>query len=184
MLPSVSHTYPPVKHNLHLAFLGAPFILPAMSLGDQIRRARQKKELSQQAIAKAFGISRAAVAQWENGTTRPDQGKLVELARMLGLGLDDLLADGNAWSGESRPPVAAPDRELLDAWENLLPREREALLADIKQKAAHNLEAADHFKSNPVLETEGRTIRVSDRRKGTVWFGHADRRKEIKSGEG
>lgn len=144
-------------------------MLSAMSLGDQIRRARLKKELSQSAIAKVFEISRAAVAQWENGTTRPDQGKLVELASILGIGLDDLLADGGA-PNDTQPRNAAPDRDLLDAWEHLLPRERDALLTEIKQKAAHNMEAANHFKP--------KVFRAVDLRKRQVHFDGPDRRQQ------
>lgn len=144
-----------------------------MSLGDQIKRARQDKELSQQAIATIFGISRAAVAQWENGTTRPDQDKLVKLAEILGIGLDDLLADGNASIG-IRQPTAAPNLELLEAWEHLLPRERDALLTDIKQKAAHNKEAANHF----------RVIKVVDRRKRQIHFDGAERRNKQEEDNG
>lgn len=144
MFTSVSHTYPPVKQNFRLSFFAAPFILPAMSLGDQIRRARHAKGISQQAIATKFGISRAAVAQWENGTTRPDQDKLVELAGILGVGLDALLSDGAVVGSPNHRPAPLQNIELLEAWEHLLPRERDAMLADIKAKAAHNQEAEDH----------------------------------------
>ena len=140
-----------------------------MALGDQIRRARRSKGISQQAIASKFGISRAAVAQWENGTTRPDQGKLVELAVLLGISLDDLLADGDTRTGAGMTePV--PDRDLMEAWEYLLPGEREALLIKIKQMAAHNREAADHFKP--------KVIKVVDRRVRQVHFDAPDRRQQ------
>lgn len=178
MLTSVSHTYSPVKQNLRLFFSGDPFILPAMALGDQIRRARHAKRLSQQAIATHFTISRAAVAQWENGTTRPDQDKLAKLASLLGIGLDELLSEGGAMSGPrnaSAPPLAE-HRELLEAWESLLPGEREALLGDIKRKAAHNREAADHFKP--------KVIRVADRRKRQIHFDGEDRRTQKEKGDG
>ena len=145
-------------------------MLPPMALGDQIRRARRAKGISQQAIAKKFGISRAAVAQWENGTTRPDQGKLVELADILGIGLDAMLSDGVAAGGPNHRPAPLQNIELLDAWEHLLPREREALLADIKAKAAHNREAADHFKP--------KVIKVVDRRVRQVHFDGPDRRQQ------
>lgn len=60
-----------------------------MALGDQIRRARLAKGLSQKAIAAHFKISRVAVALWENGTTRPDLGKMTKLAGLLDIGLKD-----------------------------------------------------------------------------------------------
>lgn len=178
MLLSVSHTYPPVKRNFRLSFFDAPFILPAMSLGDRIRRARRTKGISQQAIATHFGISRAAVAQWENGTTRPDQDKLAGLAGLLGIGLDELLSEGGARAGprDARAAPPAEHNDLLASWGFLLPSEREALLADIKRKAAHNREAADHFKP--------KVVRVADRRKRQVHFDGEDQRTEKEKGDG
>lgn len=147
-----------------------------MALGDQIRRARHAKGISQQAIASYFGISRAAVAQWENGTTRPDHDKLTGLAELLGMAVDDLLSTGGTIAGAPRDARTAPLSErnaLLDAWDFLLPGEREVLLAEIKQKAAHNREAADHFKP--------KVIRVVDRRKRQIHFDGPDRRQKKES---
>lgn len=107
MLTSVSHTYTPVKQNLRLFFSSDPFILPAMALGDQIRRARLAKGHSQKAIAAHFKISRVVVALWENGTTRPDLGKMTKLAGLLDIGLDELLSEGGAMSGHRFNPASA-----------------------------------------------------------------------------
>lgn len=140
---SVSHAYPHVKQNLPLSFMGANFMIPPMALGDQIRRARLANGLSQQAVAAKFEISRAAVAQWENGTTRPDQDKLVVLADLLGIGLDELLSDGQRAADGTRPPAPTLPDDIAAAWDYLLPSECAELEADIKRRAAHNKEAGE-----------------------------------------
>jgi len=63
------------------------------SLGERIRIARVAAGLTQNDIAKHFGIARPNVTQWESGTTRPDQDRLPELAKLLNVSLDWLLND-------------------------------------------------------------------------------------------
>ena len=55
-----------------------------MSLAARITEARQRRGLSQQALGNLLGISRAAVAQWENGQTKPAAERLIDLADKLG----------------------------------------------------------------------------------------------------
>jgi transcriptional regulator with XRE-family HTH domain len=52
-------------------------------VGERIRAAREKAELTQQAIATHLGISRAAVAQWETDVTSPSIATVHDLARFL-----------------------------------------------------------------------------------------------------
>lgn len=59
-----------------------------MAMGRRIAQARKEAGLSQQAVANRFGISRAAVAQWENGDTFPGSSKLEGLADVLGVSLE------------------------------------------------------------------------------------------------
>ena len=61
-----------------------------MTLGEQIRQARENKNLSQEELAEQLGVSRQAVSKWENDSSTP-QGKnrellskLLELEQFLG----------------------------------------------------------------------------------------------------
>lgn len=61
-----------------------------MTLGEQIRQARENKNLSQEELAEQLGVSRQAVSKWENDSSIP-QGmnrellsKLLELEQSLG----------------------------------------------------------------------------------------------------
>lgn len=62
-----------------------------MSLGERIRALRLERKLTLQQVADVFGITRASVAGWERGDSRPDQDKLSRLARSLGTTVEYLL---------------------------------------------------------------------------------------------
>lgn len=62
-----------------------------MSLGERIRALRLERKLTLQQVADVFGITRASVAGWERGDSRPDQDKLSRLAKKLGTTVEYLL---------------------------------------------------------------------------------------------
>lgn len=61
-----------------------------MSLSHNIKRLRLDKELTQEQLAAALGVSPQAVSKWETSETYPDGSLLVPLARELGVSLDEL----------------------------------------------------------------------------------------------
>lgn len=64
-----------------------------MTLSDKIMTLRRQKGWSQEELADRLGVSRQAVSKWESGTAQPELGKVAELARLLGVRVDDLLCD-------------------------------------------------------------------------------------------
>lgn len=54
-----------------------------MEFGNNLRKIRKSKRLSQEDIADALGISRQAVAKWENGSAYPDIDNLILLTLLL-----------------------------------------------------------------------------------------------------
>ena len=59
----------------------------ATTLGQRIRARRDAVGLTQEKLAAACGVSRAAVAQWESGVTRPSLDNLVKAAAALSVWL-------------------------------------------------------------------------------------------------
>ena len=57
---------------------------------DNLIQLRKMKSLTQEDIAEKLGVSRQAIAKWENGETIPDLDKCRILADMFGVSLDDL----------------------------------------------------------------------------------------------
>lgn len=56
-------------------------------IGTMIRRARERKRMSQKDLAKALGVSRSAVNAWENDRAWP-QNSIGALEQILGISLD------------------------------------------------------------------------------------------------
>lgn len=67
-------------------------------VGQNISTLRRERNMTQMELADRMGVSFQAVSNWERGESMPDIAKLPELARMLGVTIDDLL-------GESAPLV-------------------------------------------------------------------------------
>ena len=63
-----------------------------MTLGKRIAALRKEKELKQDMLAEALGVSPQAVSKWENDQTCPDISSLPKLAELLGVSVDELLS--------------------------------------------------------------------------------------------
>ena len=59
--------------------------------GKSFREARKQMGFTQKEVATRLGIHQSNVSDWENNVSRPEYEKLVELARMYDVSLDDLL---------------------------------------------------------------------------------------------
>lgn len=60
-------------------------------IGDNIKRLRKEKNITQEQLAVAMNITCAAVSKWERGETYPDITLLQPLAYYFGVSLDDLM---------------------------------------------------------------------------------------------
>ena len=79
-----------------------------ITLGERISTLRRQKELTQENLAKELNVSAQAVSKWENDQTCPDISLLPELARILGVTVDELLS-GKTDMRKVR--MAKPDEE-------------------------------------------------------------------------
>ena len=57
---------------------------------ENLVRLRKIKQMTQEDVAEAVGVSRQAVAKWESGETVPDLDKCRLLAELFGVSLDDM----------------------------------------------------------------------------------------------
>jgi transcriptional regulator with XRE-family HTH domain len=67
-----------------------------MTLGKNIKKARERLNMTQSQLGAHFGISPQAVSQWEKGEDRPDIEKLPKLAQILEVSVDWLLTGHEA----------------------------------------------------------------------------------------
>lgn len=62
-----------------------------MKLSENIQKFRKKKGFSQEKLAEKCQVSRQAIAKWENGESVPTIDKLIFLADLYELSLDELV---------------------------------------------------------------------------------------------
>ncbi|BAQ23265.1 helix-turn-helix domain-containing protein [Streptococcus troglodytae] len=58
---------------------------------EQLKKYRNRKNLSQEDLAQKLFISRQAISKWENGEATPDMDNLVKIAEIFELSLDELV---------------------------------------------------------------------------------------------
>jgi len=62
-----------------------------IEIANRLFEYRKQQGLSQEQLAERIGVSRQAVSKWERAESSPDTDNLIELARLYGVSLDDLL---------------------------------------------------------------------------------------------
>ena len=63
-----------------------------MNLGENIYRLRTERNMSQGDFADALEVSRQSVSKWENNSAVPELEKLVKMAELFGITLDELVS--------------------------------------------------------------------------------------------
>lgn len=76
-------------------------ITSSETLGRRIARLRLAKTATQERLAKELNVSPQAVSKWENDINYPDISLLPDLARFLGVSVDELLSGASASAQES-----------------------------------------------------------------------------------
>ena len=76
------------------------------NLGERIARIRRERRLTQSQLAERLYVTPQAVSKWERGLSLPDAEMLGRIARVLGVGTDELLG----LTAAAPPPAGAPKR--------------------------------------------------------------------------
>lgn len=61
--------------------------------GENLKRVREEKGITQQTLAEQLYVTRQAISRWEGGSRYPDLMTAKKMAQYLGVSLDDLLSD-------------------------------------------------------------------------------------------
>ena len=75
-----------------------------MTLGTKIYQLRTQAGLSQEELAEQTGVSRQSVSKWETDASVPELDKLIRLAKLFEITLDELVQD--------EPPQTEPEPEI------------------------------------------------------------------------
>lgn len=62
-------------------------------LASQIRKHRKLSNLSQENLAEILEVSRQTVSTWETGKKSPTLSKIVDMAELFGVTLDELILE-------------------------------------------------------------------------------------------
>ena len=91
-----------------------------MTLGEKIYKLRTDRNLSQGDLAEKLEVSRQSVSKWENGAATPDLDKIIKLAEVFEITIDDLVKGENVSLHEEKPlempmkkEIAFPPRKII-----------------------------------------------------------------------
>lgn len=93
--------------------------------GENLKKLRKEKGLSQQEVALRLHVVRQTVSKWESGLSVPDADLLVKLADVLGTDVSHLLC-GEADRRESRGQEEALVEQLVELNRHLAEKNRRA----------------------------------------------------------
>ena len=63
-----------------------------MEIGKRIKEMRQKRGITQEAMAQHFGLTPQAISKWERGVATPDIALLPDISAFFGVTIDELFA--------------------------------------------------------------------------------------------
>ncbi|ELN2738931.1 XRE family transcriptional regulator [Pluralibacter gergoviae] len=90
-------------------------------INDRIREARRNSQMTQDALAKRIGLTKATISQWESGSTTPNGKNLINLAETLSVTPEWLLTGKNV-----EPKDVTPNARIeggFSVWDSATPLE-------------------------------------------------------------
>lgn len=114
-----------------------------MTFGERIVYFREKRSLSQKALADILGITANRLYYYEKDKRQPDVAMIKDIAKALSISGDDLL--GTEWATENIPGQGAPEtacatpeeRELLSLYNQMNDDGKKLLLSTARTYAGN-----------------------------------------------
>lgn len=79
-----------------------------MTLAEKILELRTAQNLSQGDLAERLEVSRQSVSKWETGQSVPDLDKIIKLADLFGITVDELVREDSRTEAKSPQPTPEP----------------------------------------------------------------------------
>ncbi|MGO0798855.1 helix-turn-helix domain-containing protein, partial [Clostridioides difficile] len=86
-----------------------------LNLGENLKKLRKERNLSQEQLAEMLNVSRQAISKWESNKTYPDIENLVLLRNLFNVSLDYLIVNENKTEVEETiVPSKLPTDNITD----------------------------------------------------------------------
>lgn len=82
-----------------------------MTLSEKIAALRAERKLSQGDLAEKLDVSRQSVSKWETGQAVPELDKIIKLADLFGVTVDELVREDETLPPDPPPSGSAPEPE-------------------------------------------------------------------------
>ena len=82
-----------------------------IEIANRLYQYRKSMGLSQEELAAKIGVSRQAVSKWERAEASPDTDNLIELSKVYGVTLDEMLQGKGETSGEAAQETEKTEKE-------------------------------------------------------------------------
>ncbi len=79
-----------------------------MTIGERIYELRTRHNLSQGDLANELNVSRQSISKWENGNSTPDLEKIIRLAEIFNVSLDELIRNEERETEVVKTPKETP----------------------------------------------------------------------------
>ena len=119
-------------------------MLNSSKIGAYISQQRKNKNLTQAELAEKLNITHQAISKWENGSSLPDVGILVELAELFEITVDEIL------KGESNE-VIEEKKEMNNEVERNTNAVKAAIRANCRERTTSLSEAWISVIENPII---------------------------------
>lgn len=128
-----------------------------IKIGENIKRLRKAKNVTQEQVAEVLGISVTAVSKWERGETYPDITLLFPLAHYFEVTLDELM-------GYDEEKVQAEIKAVLENYRSLWltePEKARRIIETAYREYPDDYEVMHHYMWNlagDMADNEGKTL--------------------------
>ena len=101
------------------------------TIGENVKKLREKNGMSQSELAAKIGKSRTAVWQYERGDTIPRMGAIEDMARVFGVKKSAIIENRTEYGFLN---LATDDeRELIELYRQMSDKAQRALLAGLRE---------------------------------------------------
>lgn len=96
-----------------------------MNLSENLKRIRKKSGYTQQEIAERLSVAQATVANYERGVRIPDIDTLIELSKIFGVSMDELI--GVQTHPDRKPSDSSRWERAMDQYADMSPEEQKRI---------------------------------------------------------